>query len=394
MNHFYNTFRKTHDWGCFVYQNDGANEVDFMAEVEKDKKDQSEFQPLSDERKEEMDKDQEGRNYQQAINEMIEHIESGETKESPKGFGAIPASEFLNRTTEDLNTLFVEKEGAIDFHGNEGARRYVGMGDLFSSKQQFIKMNDIVGKRSIANGKVGYVDKSGNYLAIFGGETMDLTVSEEEQGGFENIQEYSEEEEEDAKEEFRKKVEANEKALEEMREAMRELLKDQGLSDEVIDNMNPKEMFRRVGKFMAQQVEEKYGIPWKVCFAQAALESGYGEKALGNNFFGVKAMKGYLGKSQEFMTTEYWGDKSKASKMVDKFRAYDSIADSFNDYGQLLSNTSRYAGAFQYKNNPRKFLETVIASGYATDPQYVNKAENTLRQLGYSLDDRNDMLSS
>jgi len=391
MNHFYSTSGKTHDWGCFVYQNDGANEFNFMAEVGES---QSEFQPFSEERREEMHRDQEGRNYQMNINEMIEHIESEGAKEAPEGMESIPASEFLNRTQEELNILFVTKEGGIDFHGNEEVRTYIGLGDLFPRGQSFVKIDGRVGKRSIANGKVGYVDKGGNYLAIFGEETIDLAVSEEEQVGFENIKEFSEEEEAEAKEEFRKKVEANEKALEEMREAMRDLLKGQGLSDESIDNMNSKEMFKRVGKFMAQQVEEKYGIPWKVCFAQAALESGQGERALGNNFFGIKAMKGYLGKSQEFMTTEYWGDKSKASKMVDKFRAYDSIADSFNDYGRLLSNTSRYAGAFQHKNNSRKFLETVIASGYATDPQYVNKAENTLRQLGYSLDDRNDVLSS
>jgi flagellum-specific peptidoglycan hydrolase FlgJ len=389
MNHFYNTFGKTNDWGCFVYRDapEKNDVVDAEAQEQSD-------EDLSKGQIDKMDKAQESRNYQKTINKMIEHLESEEAKEAPEGFGAIPASEFLNRTQEELKTLFVTKEGAIDFHGNEGARRYVGMGDLFVSKQRFIKMNGIVGKRSIANGKVGYVDKGGSYLAIFGGEKIDLDVSESEQSGFESIQEFSAEEEGMAKDEFKNKVEQDEKALEEMRESMRKLLSDQGLSKEEIDNMGTQEMFGMIGKLMAQQVEEKYGIPWEVCLAQSALESGYGKKALGNNFFGVKAMGNYAGKTQEFLTTEYWGDKSKASKMVDKFRAYDSIADSFNDYGQLLSNSSRYAGAFQYKHDPRRFLETVIASGYATDPNYVSKAEGALRHLGYSLNNSHESVTT
>ncbi|MCF7830542.1 glucosaminidase domain-containing protein [Candidatus Gracilibacteria bacterium] len=333
----------------------------------------------------------ENRNHRKTINEMVEWVEArneGIEKEKPEGFEEIPGSEFLKRTPEELSTLFLI-DGVIDFHGNEDARQYIGAGDLLSFEQKFVKIDGVVGKRSSFNGKVGYLTKEGDYLPIYGGEDITLEVSEKEQQGFEEVPELSMEDEQQSKDDFLEKVQREEKALVEMRQEMNELLIGQGLSMDEIENLSSEELFKRAGRMLAQKVEATYGVPWEVCLAQSSLESNFGSRALGKNFFGIKAMKNYQGETQEFLTTEYFDERKEvATRMVDKFRAYDSMADSFNDYGRFLANNSRYRVAFQYKNNPRAFLETVIASGYATDPNYVSKAEQKLGMLGYSLDKR------
>ena len=58
----------------------------------------------------------------------------------------------------------------------------------------------------------------------------------------------------------------------------------------------------------ALQVQEVTGIPAISILAQAALESDWGKKAIGNNIFGIKFRKGDYG-YQEVLTTEYSSDR-------------------------------------------------------------------------------------
>jgi flagellar protein FlgJ len=51
------------------------------------------------------------------------------------------------------------------------------------------------------------------------------------------------------------------------------------------------------------------------------------------------------------------------------------MEESFEDYARLISTNPRYQNAFEYKNNPELFLSAVINAGYATDPNYVEKAK-------------------
>ncbi len=389
MKSLRHNLQNTHNWERFVYQ-DAPDNQDFDF-YEKTQEELLETGPRSDQEtgdiQERMQANVEGRNHQKTINEMIEHMESEGIKEKPEKFSSVPASEILSRSEEDLRTLFLSKENVVEFHGNESVRQYVGAGDLISKEQGFIKIDGVIGKRSISNGKVGYLDRSGNYLPIFGGEKINLEVSEDEQKGFESVQEFSIENEGTAKTEFKERVKGDEKALEEMKEEMRESLRDQGLTDSDIDNLSAEQMFGKVGKLLAQKVEEQYGIPWQVCLAQSSLESNYGKRALGKNFFGIKAQKGYLKEVQTFTTHEY-ENGIKVPKKGEMFRKYNSIAESFNDYGRFLKQNSRYRPAFAHKDNPRKFLEGIIGAGYATTPvdKYVSGAESRLNKLGYSLD--------
>ena len=52
------------------------------------------------------------------------------------------------------------------------------------------------------------------------------------------------------------------------------------------------------------RTEKSHKIPALLTLAQAALESGWGEHAPGNNFFGIKAGTKWTGPTQTLMTSE------------------------------------------------------------------------------------------
>ena len=98
----------------------------------------------------------------------------------------------------------------------------------------------------------------------------------------------------------------------------------------------------------AAQVSRETGLPAHQMIGQAALESGWGRREIlmadgsnSYNLFGIKAGADWNGKVAEIKTTEY--HNGVASKPMEKFRAYDSYADAFRDYAQLLSTNPRYA---------------------------------------------------
>ncbi|QNM98470.1 flagellar assembly peptidoglycan hydrolase FlgJ [Chitinimonas koreensis] len=118
------------------------------------------------------------------------------------------------------------------------------------------------------------------------------------------------------------------------------------------------------------------GLSPHLMLAHAALESGWGKKpitdAQGNNshnLFGIKAGRDWQGKTAEIVTTEFVD--GVAQKRVEKFRAYDSYADAFADYGRLLAK--RYGEATQAGSDAKTFATELQQGGYATDPAYAKK---------------------
>lgn len=126
---------------------------------------------------------------------------------------------------------------------------------------------------------------------------------------------------------------------------------------------------------MAQQAQSLYGVPASVSVAQAILESGWGQSTLAtqaNAYFGIKCNASatpYATGCYSITTGEYRPDGTYY-EVVASFRSYASVADSFLDHGYFLSHSSRYAGAFAYKENPDQFIREVAKAGYATDPNY------------------------
>ena len=135
----------------------------------------------------------------------------------------------------------------------------------------------------------------------------------------------------------------------------------------------------------ARAAEAVSGIPAAFTIAQAAHESGWGQREIRNadgssahNLFGIKAGAGWTGPVAEITTTEYVG--GEAQKVSAKFRAYASDRDSFRDYARLMKETPRYAGVVaQAAQAPASaasaqgFARGLQRAGYATDPAYADK---------------------
>lgn len=165
-------------------------------------------------------------------------------------------------------------------------------------------------------------------------------------------------------------------------ESLKTLLEEFGLTE----GSDPKRNFFNVAERLAKEVEEKYGVPRQVTLAQALLESGHGQSGLTQNACNCFGMKLGSSKDTEYVSMETTEHQNGADHQeYAKFRSYSSLRDSFMDYGKLLSTSKRYQAAFGHKDDPKRFLKEVIKGGYATDPDYVHKAEAVLKPYGSSL---------
>lgn len=142
----------------------------------------------------------------------------------------------------------------------------------------------------------------------------------------------------------------------------------------------------RVGPH-AEQVSRESGIPARFMLGQAALESGWGKHEIvgadgtqSYNLFGIKATGGWKGKVVEAVTTEYVNGVPQTK--LEKFRAYDSYAESFRDYAKLLRGNPRYESvlANAQDQNAAGFAQGLQKAGYATDPNYAAKLTRIIKQ--------------
>ncbi|WP_426358519.1 flagellar assembly peptidoglycan hydrolase FlgJ [Pseudocolwellia sp. HL-MZ19] len=136
----------------------------------------------------------------------------------------------------------------------------------------------------------------------------------------------------------------------------------------------------------AKQVEAKLNIPFEVVIAQAALETGWGQKIIktnqgesSNNLFNIKADSRWQGDKTTTETLEF--EQGTMIKKREPFRVYSSIAESVNDYVNFLSTSERYQPALEQTSNVEQFLHTLQDAGYATDPNYAKKIMGTLRTV-------------
>jgi len=135
----------------------------------------------------------------------------------------------------------------------------------------------------------------------------------------------------------------------------------------------------------AEEASKTTGIPAKFMLGQAALESGWGKHVIrtadggtSHNLFGIKATGGWKGKTVDAVTTEYVNGVPQ--KRVEKFRAYDSYADSFRDYAKLLRDNPRYEKVLANANDVKGFAQGLQRAGYATDPNYAAKLTNIINR--------------
>ncbi|MEJ0039116.1 MAG: flagellar assembly peptidoglycan hydrolase FlgJ [Gammaproteobacteria bacterium] len=137
----------------------------------------------------------------------------------------------------------------------------------------------------------------------------------------------------------------------------------------------------------AQEAGKALGVDPKHLLAQAALETGWGKSlpcdtdgTTSFNFFGIKAGDSWQGDSVSVKTLEFEGGVPVPRQA--KFRSYDSAADSFRDYVDVLRNNPRYADALNTGSDAKAFAHGLQRGGYATDPRYAMKIEAIAQNLG------------
>lgn len=126
--------------------------------------------------------------------------------------------------------------------------------------------------------------------------------------------------------------------------------------------------------------------------AQAALESGWGKSAIGNNLFGITKGSSWKGAVQLVTTTEYFSRPNVTFKAPEKvlqvvkisehrykytvkrlFRDYDSAADCLADHFMLLQRP-QFVDAWPYRKNPELYVRKLVdgvGGKYATAPDYA-----------------------
>jgi flagellar protein FlgJ len=139
----------------------------------------------------------------------------------------------------------------------------------------------------------------------------------------------------------------------------------------------------------AEAAARELGVDPHALLAQAALETGWGKSVPCNsagdcsfNLFGIKAGAQWPGASVNVPTLEF--EEGVAVRKVERFRAYESPADSFRDYAKLIGKNARYENAVGTGDNVAAFASALQKGGYATDPNYARKlvaVANELRSL-------------
>ena len=137
---------------------------------------------------------------------------------------------------------------------------------------------------------------------------------------------------------------------------------------------------------VAKKVAKKLGLDPLMMVAQAALETGWGKHMVkdsygknSNNLFNIKADSRWQGDSVKTQTVEF--RDGIAVKETARFRSYDSITKSVQDFVGFLQSNPRYDEALQKTSDGNQFVEALQQAGYATDPQYANKIKAVYQKV-------------
>lgn len=155
----------------------------------------------------------------------------------------------------------------------------------------------------------------------------------------------------------------------------------------------------------AVAAEKRYGVPAELCVTQAAIETGWGNRTIGNNWFGIKHA-GRHNKSVDKITREVFSArtlenyrrrfpdrvvevKQRRDGMFDvvcrePFADFDTLTDGCLDYAFMLSGgVNAYKRAwkqFQEDRDVERYARN-IAAAYATDPGYGELIVKIMRQV-------------
>ncbi|WP_348729223.1 glucosaminidase domain-containing protein [Rheinheimera texasensis] len=128
----------------------------------------------------------------------------------------------------------------------------------------------------------------------------------------------------------------------------------------------------------ARQAARQLGLEPLALVAQAALETGWGQRMFkavdgreSYNLFGIKAQPEWQGDVAVVDTLEYRQGIARQEKA--KFRVYDSLQAGLQDYVDFIRQQPRYQDAVAVSHDTANYFQQLQAAGYATDPNYAQK---------------------
>lgn len=152
--------------------------------------------------------------------------------------------------------------------------------------------------------------------------------------------------------------------------------------------MTKQEFIQKIAGYV-QKYAAQYGITvHSPIIAQAILESGWGESKLAavyHNYFGLKCGTKWKGKSVNLTTQEEY-QPGTLTTIKDNFRVFDSMEVGVQGYFEFIQ-LARYQN-LKGITDPRTYLETIRADGYATSSTYVQNNMRLIEQYDLAQYDR------
>ncbi|MGR6839099.1 flagellar assembly peptidoglycan hydrolase FlgJ [Aliivibrio wodanis] len=151
------------------------------------------------------------------------------------------------------------------------------------------------------------------------------------------------------------------------------------------DKFESPQQFVDTMKPYAEKAAKALGVDSNVLIAQAALETGWGQKVIKNsvdsshNLFNIKADRSWKGDNIAKNTLEYHDNVAVTENA--SFRSYNNYEESFSDFVRFLNQNPRYERALQHTNNSENFIKEIHNAGYATDPNYSNKVISVMKKV-------------
>lgn len=135
----------------------------------------------------------------------------------------------------------------------------------------------------------------------------------------------------------------------------------------------------------ARRGAAELGVDPAVIVAQAALETGWGQKIIRHpdgrnsfNLFGIKSDSRWSGERVSVQTLEFEG--GVAVKKRAAFRSYASLDEAVSGYVEFLRDNPRYRQALEQAGDADAYLDGLEDAGYATDPRYADKIRAIMRR--------------
>lgn len=120
--------------------------------------------------------------------------------------------------------------------------------------------------------------------------------------------------------------------------------------------------------------------------AIAALETGWGRHRIvdergadSHNLFGIKATGAARDDAVAHRTTEFIGGAPR--KIEAQFARFDDAGAAVDGFADFVLDNPRYAPALAVATDPEAFLRELHRAGYATDPDYADKAIDLMHRV-------------